>query len=51
MTITLVDLLMAEGYRPNDVTKADWAALGRGEVTDEDRISAILASDYDALEE
>jgi hypothetical protein len=46
MSKTLFDLVM-ERSRP---TKSDWAALGRGELNEEE-VKKLLATDYEDVEE
>lgn len=48
MTITLYDLIMGRSCTEN-FSREDWAALGRGEITDEKVIQAMLAEGYEAL--
>jgi hypothetical protein len=42
--VTLYDLIMGIRFG-----KAEWAALGRGEVKDEDTIKKMLMEGYDAI--
>jgi hypothetical protein len=43
--MTLYDLIMGgKGF-----TRSDWAALGRGELLDDDQISKMLMEGYQAL--
>ena len=43
--MTLYDLIMGG----NATTRSDWAALGRGELVDQEQISKMLMEGYQAL--
>lgn len=42
--MTLYELIMGAGY-----TKAEWAALGRGDIMDEETIKKMLMEGYEAV--
>lgn len=46
--MSLYDMIMG---RAQEFCKADWAALGKGEIEDEELIAAMLAQGYEGLED
>lgn len=47
--MSLYDIIMNSSR--DEFTKADWAALGRGDIEDEEMIEAMLAQGYEGLVE
>lgn len=47
--MSLYDMIM--GSCKDEFTKADWTALGSGELTDQEMIEAMLAQGYEGMVE
>ena len=47
--MSLYDMIM--GSCKDEFTKADWAALGRGDLSDQEMIETMLAQGYEGLVE